>query len=51
MQKFEKVRAEVDDKNFASEVRKVRAELERQLDSEKPNPATNSSSNPPSNPS
>ena len=51
MQKFEKVRAEVDDKNFASEVRKVRAELERQLDSEKPNPATNSPSNPPSNPS
>ena len=51
MQKFEKVRAEVDDKNFASEVRKVRAELERQLDSEKPNPATNSTSNPPSNPS
>lgn len=51
MQKFEKVRAEVDDKNFASEVRKVRAELERQLDSEKPNPATNSPANPPSNPS
>ncbi len=51
MQKFEKVRAEVDDKNFASEVRKVRAELERQLDSEKPKLVTNSASNPSSNPS
>lgn len=36
MQKFEKVRAESDDKNFASEVRKAREELERQLDNEKP---------------
>lgn len=36
LEKFEKVRAEVDDKKFANEVKKAREELERQIDNETP---------------